>query len=1128
LISKPKPNSPNKALEPAPARRELFLSMLLNAWESEGFVLGTDKHLVLQELLQHLPDTLELAKLKGYLAPILTENAQNQRDFYRIFDQTLDESVAKFEEHQRYVTEQGKLFKWNALKKKLQQAANAPNTYWKQMNPKKRNQVALFLVALLLTSLAALVYFDYQNYTKPVADDQKVSYFIPVNLLDGRKLSLCFDRSGTQLGNVVRVTRLAPKESVFVAVQDFISLGNFCLEYQGLNRGRETMRYQVCFEGEKCIEMTFTFRVDIFQSIVPPVSKSGGKMAFNIQPFELTLPKTGDDQPPGDEVVKLPLRQLERSQSWLDTAQLTSNPGKYVAELDSGWRFGAGYAYFTPTKLLLSAIVALLLFLLGLWLRHKRQKFTIQQQGEKTAPYVWTMRIPLIDHVFMGDQFYLAVTEMRRRSLSETRRFDMPKTIRASVQSGGMIDFKYKNQFRNKDYLFLLDAQEAENLNSRLPKLILQELQANEVPIEVFFYNGDIRHCWNEKYPQGISLLNIQHKYREHQLVVWGNVDTLFQASKNELAPWTIIFDDWNKRALLRIRPVSDWDEIEAVLAQKFRILPGTPTGIANLVETLEAVDPKSYLLWKDVEDKTINPVSLPASKDPEILMKVLIQEFVSYKNEQKDDRMLQWIAACAMSPTLFWDWVLYSGQLLGHPGEKFLTLSNLYKITRLPWFSSGRIPEDIRLILLEWLEKNHPHTEILMRAEWQKVLNLEENLPPIGSLAWQGHRVQVLLNELLQNPSWNKRRSLELELDVLLKNQDMQDAMLVKYLHGRKTPLDNILSDRFRKYVQEKQGILWRWRNWTWQVSGTALSLLLSLFMTYSEPVLVCRFKDSITSAHFSTNDSLFLAAGLEGSFAVCNTDLGTWNAGVNVKQDKIVEAVFSNDGTSMLVGTQDGTLKCWDISGAPLFSYKFNKEDRLITAMKFTKDCSKVLVGYYNGEAKLWDVLEQRVLVAFNKHSAAIMDVDISPDGQYVLTGSRDSTARVWSIDGRLLKTLSGHKDVVLTVCFSPDGTTIATGSRDETAIVWRTEGAVITTLSGHKAEICDVCFTPDSKSVITASGDMDKSAKMWSLEGLNVRSFEGHRDRINSVAVSADGSRLLTGSSDGTVRVWRLVKQ
>ncbi len=67
-------------------------------------------------------------------------------------------------------------------------------------------------------------------------------------------------------------------------------------------------------------------------------------------------------------------------------------------------------------------------------------------------------------------------------------------------------------------------------------------------------------------------------------------------------------------------------------------------------------------------------------------------------------------------------------------------------------------------------------------------------------------------------------------------------------------------------------------------------------------------------------------------------------------------------------------------------------------------------------------------------------VLDVAWSLDGTLVATGNLDGTADVWRAqDGALLATLAGHSDRVATLEFSPDGNSLITGSWDHSARRW-----------------------------------------------------------------------------------------
>ena len=138
---------------------------------------------------------------------------------------------------------------------------------------------------------------------------------------------------------------------------------------------------------------------------------------------------------------------------------------------------------------------------------------------------------------------------------------------------------------------------------------------------------------------------------------------SILSPTNGKMAKWATVFDQWRTRALMSTRPPAEWDIREAQLATKFRLLPATLKGLSELVETIEAIEPKDYRLWKKVNDETAEPLRLPETLSADELMGVLKAEFIRYSNGKTDDRLVQWIAACAVYPSLHWDLTLALGQ---------------------------------------------------------------------------------------------------------------------------------------------------------------------------------------------------------------------------------------------------------------------------------------------------------------------------------------------------------------------------------------------------------------------------------------------------------------------------------
>ena len=122
----------------------------------------------------------------------------------------------------------------------------------------------------------------------------------------------------------------------------------------------------------------------------------------------------------------------------------------------------------------------------------------------------------------------------------------------------------------------------------------------------------------------------------------------------------------------------------------------------------------------------------------------------------------------------------------------------------------------------------------------------------------------------------------------------------------------------------------------------------------------------------------------------------------------------------------------------------------------MAFSPDGQRIVTGSWDQTAKVWEAASGRELLTLKGHSAPIWSVAFSPDGQRIVTGSEDQTAKVWeAASGKELLTLKGHSAPIWSVAFSPDGQRIVTGSEDQTAKVWEAaSGKELLTLKGHSA--------------------------------------------------------------------------
>ena len=198
-------------------------------------------------------------------------------------------------------------------------------------------------------------------------------------------------------------------------------------------------------------------------------------------------------------------------------------------------------------------------------------------------------------------------------------------------------------------------------------------------------------------------------------------------------------------------------------------------------------------------------------------------------------------------------------------------------------------------------------------------------------------------------------------------------------------------------------------------------------------------------------------------------------------------------------------------------------------VNAVAVTPDGARIVTGSNDSTARVWDATTGVELLQLKGHPGAVRAVAVTPDGTRIVTVSTDQTARIWDArTGAKDLQLKGHIRSVLDVAVTPDGTRIVTASTDQTARIWDARtGAELLQLRGHTGPVNSVAVTPDGARIVTASAD--KTARVWDAQtGAELLQLKGHSDAVFVVAVTPDGDRVVTGSQDGTSRLWDLADQ
>ena len=152
------------------------------------------------------------------------------------------------------------------------------------------------------------------------------------------------------------------------------------------------------------------------------------------------------------------------------------------------------------------------------------------------------------------------------------------------------------------------------------------------------------------------------------------------------------------------------------------------------------------------------------------------------------------------------------------------------------------------------------------------------------------------------------------------------------------------------------------------------------------------------------------------------------------------------------------------------------------------------------------------------FRGHTRFIYHVEFSPDGRRLVSASRDTTARIWTI-GRPDAVVIRHELSVNDARFSPDGSSVATaGSGWDRAGRTGSPESRSRELRVGRGRLYSVAFGP--RAGILAAASADWTVQYWNAGRTSV--LRGHTGAVSHVAFSSRGD-LLSASADGTARIW-----
>lgn len=302
------------------------------------------------------------------------------------------------------------------------------------------------------------------------------------------------------------------------------------------------------------------------------------------------------------------------------------------------------------------------------------------------------------------------------------------------------------------------------------------------------------------------------------------------------------------------------------------------------------------------------------------------------------------------------------------------------------------------------------------------------------------------------------------------------------------------------------------------------------------------------------SPDGSQFVTGGWDGRAVIWDRSTGKEILSLAHNGEAVTAVDWSPNGEWIVTGSDDrknGYVQLWNAKTGERVERSFGALDGSgeshvgpVLSVSFSPDGNSIVTGSDDTTARLWETATGKHVRLFFRHLGPVWDAEFDRDGKRIVTASGDGTSIVWDVaTGTGKPPFTGHDGPVYTAAFSPTGPNVATGGYDRRVLLWnpgtlkefdfsnlesKTAKVVndpqYSPLDGHSAPVRDIQFTADGNQLV--SGSDDNTVRLWSMETLkDEKSFRGHNGSVRSLVLADQDSIILTASKDNRIKQWNI---
>jgi WD40 repeat protein/class 3 adenylate cyclase len=230
---------------------------------------------------------------------------------------------------------------------------------------------------------------------------------------------------------------------------------------------------------------------------------------------------------------------------------------------------------------------------------------------------------------------------------------------------------------------------------------------------------------------------------------------------------------------------------------------------------------------------------------------------------------------------------------------------------------------------------------------------------------------------------------------------------------------------------------------------------------------------------------------------------------------------AACSND-----VSGRKRIIEVWDVASGSI-KYRLAGSKSIATALSFDHQNQQLVSGHANRILMNWNLSARNKRWSNgNGHQSSVQAIRLSPDGKYIVSGSRDNTVVIWDAQSlKFVKSLIKHTGSVNSITFlGNDSRRFLSAAGDAKIVLWdiNTQSS-INSFWGHRGTISSVVFSAQRNMFF--SGSLDNSLRAWkpTQNKFVQKKPEAHVFGLRQLAISPNHTHILTAGGDNKIKLW-----